>query len=32
MASKFIKIFNDTVLKQTVLQGYETQRTNDNLG
>ena len=32
MASKFIKIFNDTVLKQTVLQGYELQRTNDNLG
>lgn len=32
MASNFIKIFNDTVLKQTVLQGYELQRTNENLG
>lgn len=32
MASKFIKIYNDTVLKQTILQGYETQRTNPNLG
>lgn len=32
MASKFIKIFNDTVLKQTVLQGYELQRSNENLG
>ena len=32
MASKFIKIYNDTVLKQTILQGYENQRTNHNLG
>lgn len=32
MASKYIKIYNDTVLKQTILQGYESQRTNENLG
>lgn len=32
MASKYIKIFNDTVLKQTILQGYELQRQNENLG
>lgn len=32
MASKYIKIFNDTVLKQSVLQGYELQRSNENLG
>ena len=32
MASTSVKIFNDTVLKQSVLQGYEVQRTNDNLG
>ena len=32
MASNSIKIFNDTVLKQSVLQGYEVQRTNNNLG
>lgn len=32
MASTSIKIYNDTVLKQSILQGYEVQRTNDNLG
>lgn len=32
MASKYIKIFNDTVLKQSILQGYEDQRTQDKLG
>ena len=32
MSANHIKIFNDTVLKQTILQGYESQRTNENLG
>lgn len=32
MASQYIKIFNDTVLKQSILQGYEYQRQNPNLG
>lgn len=32
MASTSLKIYNDTVLKQSTLQGYEVQRTNDNLG
>lgn len=32
MSSNYIKLFNDTVLKQTILQGYESQRTNENLG
>lgn len=32
MASNSIKIYNDTVLKQSVLQGYQVQRTNQNLG
>lgn len=32
MAQQFIKIFDDTVLKQSVNQGYETQRTNTRLG
>lgn len=32
MAQKFIKIFDDTVLKQTILQGEEKQRINPNLG
>lgn len=32
MAQKFIKIFDDTVLKQTILQGIEDERTNPNLG
>ena len=32
MAQQFIKIFDDTVLKQSVNQGYETQRTNSRLG
>ena len=32
MASQYIKIFNDTVLKQSILQGYESQRQNPNLG
>ena len=32
MASNSIKIYNDTVLKQSVLQGYQIQRTNENLG
>lgn len=32
MASNSIKIYNDTVLKQSVLQGYQVQRTNDVLG
>ena len=31
-SSQYIKIFNDTVLKQSILQGYESQRTNENLG
>ena len=30
--ANYIKIFNDTVLKQSILQGYEAQRTNTNLG
>lgn len=32
MAQQFIKIFDDTVLKQSVNQGYESQRTNSRLG
>ena len=32
MASNSIQIYNDTVLKQSILQGYQFQRTNDNLG
>lgn len=32
MAQQFIKIFDDTVLKQSVNQGYEVQRTNTRLG
>ena len=32
MAQQFIKIFDDTVLKQSVNQGYEVQRTNSRLG
>ena len=32
MAQQFIKIFDDTVLKQSINQGYETQRTNTRLG
>lgn len=32
MASNSIQIYNDTVLKQSVLQGYQVQRTNPNLG
>ena len=32
MASNHIKIYKDTVLKQTILQGYESQRTNEKLG
>lgn len=32
MAQKFIKIFDDTVLKQTILQGIEDDRTKTNLG
>lgn len=32
MASNSIQIYNDTVLKQSVLQGYQYQRTNENLG
>lgn len=32
MASNSIQIYNDTVLKQSILQGYEVQRTNENLG
>lgn len=31
-STQYIKIFNDTVLKQSILQGYETQRTNSTLG
>lgn len=31
-SSQYIKIFNDTVLKQSILQGYEYQRTDKNLG
>lgn len=31
-STQYIKIFNDTVLKQSILQGYETQRTNSSLG
>lgn len=31
-SSQYIKIFNDTVLKQSILQGYESQRTDENLG
>ena len=31
-SSNYIKIFDDTVLKQSILQGYEAQRTNVNLG
>lgn len=30
--ANYIKIFNDTVLKQSILQGYQAQRTNTNLG
>lgn len=30
--ANYIKIFNDTVLKQSILQGYQAQRTNHNLG
>lgn len=32
MAQQFIKIFDDTVLKQSVNQGYESQRRNSRLG
>lgn len=32
MAQHFIKIFDDTVLKQSVNQGFESQRTNSRLG
>lgn len=32
MASNSIKVYNDTVLKQSILQGFQTQRTNENLG
>lgn len=32
MASNHIRIYKDTVLKQTILQGYESQRTNEKLG
>ena len=32
MAQQFIKIFDNTVLKQSINQGYETQRTNTRLG
>lgn len=32
MAQQFIKIFDDTVLKQSVNQGFEVQRTNTRLG
>lgn len=32
MAQKFIKIFDDTVLKQTILQGIEDDRIKTNLG
>lgn len=32
MASNSIQIYNDTVLKQSILQGYQVQRTNPNLG
>ena len=32
MASNSIQIYNDTVLKQSVLQGFQEQRTNENLG
>ena len=32
MASQYIKIFDDTVLKQSILQGEEAQRQNPNLG
>ena len=32
MAQQYIKIFDDTVLKQSINQGYETQRTNSRLG
>ena len=31
-STQYIKIFNDTVLKQSILQGYEIQRTNSELG
>lgn len=30
--ANYIKIFNDSVLKQSILQGYQAQRTNTNLG
>lgn len=30
--ANYIKIFDDTVLKQSILQGYQAQRTNVNLG
>lgn len=30
--SQYIKFFNDTVLKQSILQGYESERSNENLG
>lgn len=32
MAQQYIKIFDDTVLKQSINQGYEVQRTNSRLG
>ena len=32
MAQQYIKIFDDTVLKQSVNQGFEVQRTNTRLG
>lgn len=32
MAQQYIKIFDDTVLKQSINQGYEIQRTNSRLG
>lgn len=31
-STQYIKFFNDTVLKQSILQGYESERTNELLG
>ena len=31
-STQYIKFFNDTVLKQSILQGYEIERTNENFG
>ena len=31
-STQYIKFFNDTVLKQSILQGYESERTNEVLG